>query len=424
MLHTTTRHKTYKPFGIRQVLLCTLLLLPCHLSLANSEAAQENTADDPLKHYESSIENLEAEYGPYHGQLSQQLLSLGQHYREQGLLDIARDALQRAMHISRINSGLYSLEQVAILKELAQTNDLRMDWESLDANQHYMYWIHKRNYGDNDPRMLPVLNQLGRWHLRTYKERHQEGNAEHLLRAHDYYQQAINIVSNQYGDLDPRLLDHLTGYTAINYYLASHQITLYQEVDQADSRRNINMDNEDRRRLIQYINNSYRNGKKSIDQTIRIHNSSDQATVQDKINAELAMADWNLLFGRWHTAVDLYKGIYNQVKSSLGADLDADAIFADPVPLPNLPHLSAATKPQIPNTQDNSNVGSYVVAAFDINTRGSPRNIEFVDEYPIENTQNRINVRRTLKASKFRPRLEAGEPVTTEGYTQVFLFRE
>ncbi|GAA5315374.1 MAG: hypothetical protein AseanaTS_05790 [Candidatus Pelagadaptatus aseana] len=425
------KQKTGKLCHLRQALIAALLVLPLNDALANTPdnpAAAENTlgqaeiSDQALQGYRDGITDLEAEYGPYHGQLSQQLMSLGQQYRQQGLLDVAREALQRAMHISRINSGLYSLEQAPILKELAQVNDLRRDWDSLDANQHYMYWIHKRNYGENDPRMLPVLNELGRWHLQAYEDHHNEGNAEHLLRAHDYHRQAIGIVSSHYGDLDPQLLDYLNSYTAINYYLASHQMTLYQEVDRTDSARNLDMDNEDRRRLIQYINNSYRNGKKSIDQTIRIHQHNEQASLVDKINAELAMADWNLLFGRWHTATELYKGIYNQLKTSLTPKLDADNLFAKPVPLPRLPDYDDAEHTH-QSSGSSKDVSPYIVATFDVSARGSARNIEFVDEYPKENTQNRIDVRRTLKASKFRPRLEGGEPVQTERFTQKFVFR-
>lgn len=376
---------------------------------------QDETEQRSVDHYQQSVEQLEAQYGPYHEALSQELTSLGQHYRQQGQLDESRDILQRAMHVSRINSGLYNLQQAAILEQLVNTNSARQDWKSVDANQHYLFWLHQRNFQADDPRMLPVLNKLGRWHLNAYDNHTHKGKVEHLLRAHSYYKQAIDIVSKEHGELAPQLLEHLQGYTATNYFLASHQVIIHQETEDLGGARATNITNEEKRRLLQYIQNSYRNGKNSIDQTIRIQNSNDRSSIQDKVTAELAMADWNLLFGRWHTALTLYKNIYTSLNQTLPDKLSADDFFASPVPLPQLPALEDTTA-------DKPSSHSYILVAFDVSPRGSARNIEFVEEFPESDTQNRIRVRRALKTSKFRPRMQQGEPVATQRHTQKFVF--
>lgn len=386
---------------------------------SNSEPPQEGLVPDAeleksLEHYEQSVEQMETQYGPYHGALSQELTSLGQHHRQQGNLEESRDALQRAMHISRVNSGLYSLEQAAIIDQLVKTNTDRHDWESVNANQHYLFWLHQRNYEADDPRMLPILSKLGHWHLNTYDSHAHNRQVEHLLRAHNYYQQAINIVALEHGEMSPQLIDHLQGFTATNYFLAANQVVIYQEADDLGTSRTSNITNEEKRRLQQYVQNSFRSGRKSIDQAIRIHRNNDQSSLRDRISAEMAMADWNLLFDRWHTAMALYKEIHKSLSQELPEQEKADSFFAEPVPLPQLPGLQETTSP--------STDQPYVVVAFDVTARGTARNIEFIEEFPERHTQSRIQVRRTLKTSKFRPRMENGEPVVTRRYTRKFVF--
>lgn len=415
MRNATQNIKRKSASGYLKTLLATAVMFAPCVSVQASTTTLESALKKSLSDYEQSVEQLEAQHGPYHAALSQQLTGLGQHYRQQGKLDDSRDILQRAMHISRVNSGLYSLQQTAIIEQLVKTNTERKDWESVDANQHYLYWLHKRNFDADDPRMLPILNKLGRWHLNAYDEHTHKGKVEHLLRAHNYYKQAIDIVSKEHGEMAPQLVDHLQGYTATNYFLASHQVIIHQEADDQGGARNTNITNEDKRRLIQYIQNSYRNGKNSIDQAIRIHNSNDNSSLQEKVTAELAMADWNLLFGRWHTALALYKNIYSSLSERLPEKISPDAFFASPVPLPQLPALA--------NSQSRTDeTDPYIIVAFDVSPRGSARNIEFIEEFPKSHTQNRIRVRRALKTSKFRPRMQQGEPVATQRYTQKFVF--
>lgn len=153
-----------------------------------------------LHGYKQHITELESQTGAYAYQLGPTLISLGLLQQEAGEHDEAAKAFQRALHIIRINDGLYSPKQLPLLELLIETNSAIDEWREVANNHDMMYWLYKRNYHMNDPTLLPVIKRLRRWHIEAYNKSTDRSLAEHFDAADELQAHAVDIIRTCTGD--------------------------------------------------------------------------------------------------------------------------------------------------------------------------------------------------------------------------------
>jgi tetratricopeptide (TPR) repeat protein len=168
-------------------LLCAALLLPAADSLAGKRAYGEDfvrvgqrwtdAGPPPALNRETpppgadggflrQIEQLQDREGPYSDSLAEPLAGLGRYYRSAGDLDGALRSYRRALHVVRINDGLYSERQIPILQELLDTYRGSGDLQALD--QRYDYYF--RLYGNGQPPYSEVRLRATLGYLRWQRE--------------------------------------------------------------------------------------------------------------------------------------------------------------------------------------------------------------------------------------------------------------
>src|SRR3990172_3854878 len=117
--------------------------------------------ESPLRsgdQYEDAVRELESSHGFYDPELGKELVGLGLAYRTSGRHGDAIEAFKRSMHVTRVNEGLYTLSQLPVLHLIIAENTELEDWKKLDQNYHYLCWLYRRNFGDNDVRLLPAVD--------------------------------------------------------------------------------------------------------------------------------------------------------------------------------------------------------------------------------------------------------------------------
>lgn len=367
------------------------------------------------RNYLNAIEDIESDYGAYDLQLSQHLAGLGQQYQNLGEHLEAVEVFKRAMHIQRVNLGLYDMGQVPLLENLIESQIALGEWEDANERYQYLYWLHRRNYGNDDPRMLPIITKLSNWHLNAYALNVNGGLFYHLINAHNLYQIAADIVSNTYGNNDLRLIEPLRGLTASNYFLATYQAENQNKLSVSNG--SMPASEEERARLHQYIMNSYNSGRSAINRMVDVYANNPDAPPAADLRAQVALGDWYLLFGKWHSAMEIYKDTYRKISGDSYDPALVEELFGKPVALPDLPLLEAGTGSGI-------NANNFVLTQFNVNSYGRATNIKILDAQPAEDNRMVTRVRRTLKQSKFRPRFENGEAVDTVGITHRYLFSD
>lgn len=365
--------------------------------------------------YQKSIRQLQQVHGAFYDQISEKLIGMGLAYRNLGQNKEAIKALNRALHINRINRGLYNVSQLPILDLIIQTNTDLQDWEALDQNYHYLYWVNRRIYGDNDPRLLPVINRLGRWHRNAYSLASDSVPFNHLLAADQLSQDAVRIIETNYGPEDPGLITPLYDLAMINYQIAAHASIAVMYDDLRYSRVNSGfMDDamEEVRAGQDLMADSYRDGKKAMLKILDVYSENPDLPAADHGAALILLGDWYLLFDRRSAAKEAYAMAYSVLQESGIQKEDIDEIFAKPHSLPARQPVADYQPDQDNNISDDD---KYVIARFDVSENGWARNIEIVESSPADNVPLIRRAKNSIRITRFRPRLENGQPVATAG---------
>lgn len=409
-----------------------LLLLLTAPALATESSVSEAATDADLalltepaataslntreKSFLDAIADLENHYGPYHSHLPQHLMGLGVNYQNRGQHAEAEEIFRRAMHVSRISEGLYSLTQIPMLERLIETTVAQGDWADANDSHRYLYWLYQRNYGENDPRMLPAILKLAHWHLHAHSADDGNRRFEHLVNAHNLYLLAVDLISTSFGSNDLRVVEALKGLTVTNYYLATHQPSAGTQIEFQTGFGNTRAAAADEQaRQDQYILKSYSSGRNAIARMYEVLTTNPDAPPGAEISAQIQLADWNLMFNRWQSALDQYLAAYRSMAATSEGRAKADEFFSRPVALPDLPLMKSAGGAS-------SDDAEYVVVSFDVATNGSTHNIRILESHPEDDTRNRAQVRRALKQAKFRPRFADGAPTITEQVTHRYVF--
>lgn len=117
-----------------------------------------------------TIENIQSDLGVYDQSLVEIYNDLANFYVELEDYDNAVRYHSEALQITRINTGLYSHEQIPILDSLIQNNGRGERWEEVDNLQELYYFVNSRLFNYEDLRYLEAAEIYGNWKLRVVRE--------------------------------------------------------------------------------------------------------------------------------------------------------------------------------------------------------------------------------------------------------------
>ena len=151
---------------------------------------------EAVSDYMEAIDLVEAEHSAYSEQLSDLYLGLGRALVAQQDFEKAKRAFEQGMQVERINNGLYSISQRPYLLSLADTESFLGNWKQSRNALNNLYLINRQTYGDGDPRLLPVLDEILSWLLKTYQQRTVNGGYENLIVAERIGETIDQILTN------------------------------------------------------------------------------------------------------------------------------------------------------------------------------------------------------------------------------------
>lgn len=171
------------------------------------------------------VEELELEYGPFDIKLKEAFKGLGFQLRQSGELEAASEAYKRALHVSRINEGLYNESQLSIVERLIDVDQKLARWDRVNDHYGYLEHLYKKIYGKEDPRLERGLRKVVAWHLDASSYNLNGERIEHLHKAHGLLKLRLEVAELTRSGEDP-LLDALRRNIAQSehiLYLASDQ---------------------------------------------------------------------------------------------------------------------------------------------------------------------------------------------------------
>jgi hypothetical protein len=394
----------------------------------NAEPRDSSRRDEEIRRsiakYRKQVARMQAEHGAYYPQLSEAMLSLGLSLSAVNEHAEAADTFRSALHISRVNHGLHNLQQLPYLELLIEENRALDNEEKLYKNYHYLYWLYKRNYGANDERILPVINRVARWHLEAYRDNTDVVSYRHLLEARDLYDKAVEIIEQQYGEQDPRLINPLYELALSNYYIAVQANRLDEARMDRSYEVSTRADYYEEESPVDRILDSYFAGKKALVRIVDIHANNPELPVESHAMALTYLGDWQILFERPRSAMDRYGEAYSLLTEN-GADrATIDAIFGSPRRLPTIPLPDRRRAKQRESGTSLPESASYAIVSFDVLSNGRTRNIRVVEASPADSHRVTRTARRLIAATRFRPRFEDGKPVKTTDVNMKYIIDE
>lgn len=362
--------------------------------------------------YKKTIIDLEDTYGVYDNRLVEQLVGLGLSEKAQGAGVEAIAAFKRALHIKRVNSGLYSLAQVPILSHLIDSYVAVEDWKSANDKQSLIYNIQQQHYGEDNPKLLVPINNMVKWHLIAFNR---GSSMRHLLRAIDLNKKAIAIIEKNYGVHDPRLNETLYRHALASFHLSEQQ-TLSQPasfgqptgVAQTPGRTYAAPET-----LPTYFN-PYRDGKRALLRRVNLFKSNPELPINDQVEALVHLGDWYFLFDKRESALKVYT---EALRLLSGTDQDnlAGRIFDRPRALNFAISFDDAS-----TRLDKKKQTGYVRIKFSVTPSGRTRDIEIVESNPPDMKDSEVY--KSIKSTRYRPRIVDGRPVLAKGVIEKHIF--
>ncbi len=344
-------------------------------ALAQLASAQRLVGDyEPaIQNYETAIEAIEASTNRLSASLVDPLRGLSRTYADAGLFTEAVESFKRTLHVQRVNTGLHSVDQSALLVELSEVYFLLGDDAMADAMQQANVNLANRNYPGDDLRKLPAL----------YSRVDMLERTGHHIKAHERYRRIIDLIERAEGSLSLTLLPAL--YKIADVFLYNQMLDGYKGAEQA---------------------------RRYLRRAVVIVEKNDDATALQQADAHIAMADYLSLKSSNRRIVLREYGKAWDALSAAELHAERDERFGVPVPLNDVPgNRTMAYQHLMDSAADAFGTEGIVVVQYDVDAKGRVRNAEVVESEP-PGYRDAI-VTGHLKDIVFRPRFLDREPADT-----------
>lgn len=358
---------------------------------AQIEAGEYATSKVWLEARIATIEDTSHRFDP---DLIQPITLLGDVLVGQGDFGGALDNYGRAVHVQRVNTGLVSAEQVKIVYREAAVYRTLGNWTEANKREEYAYHVLRSAYDRYDEALLPGVFHLAEWYRRVHN----------IFAARLLYEHAADIYSahGKAGSLDaiPALEGIADTYRLERFppfYISDSPNATYG----SSLARNEHFD-------VPVTINNFPAGERALQSIIRIRQENHQSA-ELIAEAVLELADWYTLFEKTRRAHPLYQHAYE----ILGAiqDFDVASYFAQP----KLLHYPSPEDPSPPPlAQRGEEALGFVQLSCEISVSGQVRSLKTVASEPTGLMDFRV--RKSVRASRYRPTIVDGVPMTTLDY--------
>jgi tetratricopeptide (TPR) repeat protein len=340
------------------------------------------------------LEEIEATSHRFNPDLVRPLTLLGDAEAGIGNYDQALEHYQRALHLSRINGGLNTPDQVEIVYREANAMKALGAFQEANDREEYAYHILSRAHDPTDEALLPGIYHLARWYERT----------SNVFAARALYEQAAQIIEAN------EKLDTAAAIPALHGIAKTYRMERFPPLyaSQNDPHENSVVVSRTQRQSVSV--NSFSTGESALQRIVRIRQAQQPVNRIALASSVLDLADWYTLFDKTDRASALYGHAWELMSEV--EDFDVASYFAEPellyFPAPDNP------SPPPPEKRGERSTG-YVEVAFNVTDDGYVRNLDTVASQP-EGLMD-FRVRKSLRIARYRPMLVDGIPVRKDGFT-------
>ncbi|MGI9294674.1 MAG: tetratricopeptide repeat protein, partial [Pseudomonadales bacterium] len=362
----------------------------------------------------AQLERLEGEAGPYASQLTQPLMDLGLAYRSNGQAQEAIAFYKRAQHVLRINEGLDTPLQIPLLTLMIDGHLALGNYKEADRKQSVLYNLTLRIYQEQNPLRHIAAEQFADWQRSAYLAELGEKKFNRLLGIHNLYTNLTAAHASRTGKTDPSLVPLLYKQMQAEYLISRYDGEKKDEVQinspQLGGPGAERVRSEAKMQFLMLRRNNFRNGKKVLTRILDIYENNPDTPASDIADEKIALVDWHIWFGKPVIARHRYEEAFELLAASDDGATLIDESFGKPLELPTSSVFQPGRiAPRVKHKGE-------MLMRFSVTNYGEVRKIRTIVADPaMKETDAGRRTYKMLKSVRFRPRMEAGKVVSTDG---------
>ncbi|MEO1078021.1 MAG: hypothetical protein AAFY29_00590 [Pseudomonadota bacterium] len=367
------------------------------------EGIGESPGPDPadgLRELRERADAQELRYGPYAVELVETLGDLARLLDANGDNAAALGLRERALHLIRVNEGLYSPSQGPILRAILDSDRRRGDLDALDARYSYFFRLYGAGRAPYSELRWAAAMEYFAWQREALLRKIDRDPRGRLLELHAT-QEELRVALLEDPSADWRYLRDISLSQLATLYIVDDMIDvqefLYDPRTQR-RRREDPLDFDPLRERVENLKRTLRGRGRDILEEALARIPLDE--VQARAELRLELGDWQHWQGASRAAEDIYIQLWDDLGSSNLLGLRA-SWFETPQPLPA---AGVFIHPGIRSDR-------VIHCVLDVSERGRVR-VSGCDGQRDSDTER---LRRNLQASRFRPAYAAGAAVAVEG---------
>jgi tetratricopeptide (TPR) repeat protein len=364
-----------------------------------------------LGRYLQSIENAEQGGGAYADGLAEPLQDLGRAYQAEAKHPEAMDFFTRALHLSRINEGLYSESQLPLLGYMIESHMAMGQLGAVDNKQSYRFRMQQRIYEAGDPELMEATLEYSEWQRQAYLDGFSGNTYRRIVDIHNIQSKAVEQLAEKDPN-DPRIIPHLYERMEAEYLVSQYDGEKEDEfqvniTNSMEAKFALSTDLSAQR--FQYLREfNYRNGIKTMQRIIDVQEAQEYSDPMELARAKIALGDWYMWWDTRARAMQAYEEAWAILEGD-GSDLtDPDALFTQPVELPEVPVFHPGTITPVNDER------AHATILFNVSRAGRARDVRVVQQNPPDNMGARVALFDMMKEMRFRPIVREGKVVLTE----------
>lgn len=391
---------TGKLFGLVFLALC---------SVAVAQEAIPPSKSDPVGVYLEAIERAQTLGGPYTVELVDLYYGYGQALLEEGDLEEARDAFHRTAMVARVNSGPNSLEQTNYLYSIAQVESLLGNLKESVGVLANIYSLHARYYGEDDPAMLPVVEQIYAW----YNEK-TPLNAP-LARSSDYLNRSF--LAGRIAALSELGLGLGNSETAMRYRESGqlHFHAIYYMLRTGEPPQPELVMNDDGSGSQWYfersISSHFKAGEEVFARVVESWRNNPEATELEVAEGIAQLGDWYLAMQHFRSAEKQYERAYRLLANSKAFAAIADEYMGAPSPLRFLNTTDRFVRDLAAPVPEGG-----LAISMTVTRNGRLHDVKVVSAPEGESEKDIQELAQRLENTRFRPAIINGKAERMEGF--------
>lgn len=338
--------------------------------------------------------------GPYGAALSESLIEAANYFESRNDPERAVGLLRRAVHVTRVNEGLYSPRQTPLLERMLAAHIAAGDLDSADEVQEWLFRVRRRNSSPGEKAYIDAAIQYAEWQRRRWLLNPEPEEPRLLFRIWRLLEEQLPEEGEA-----PLSTDELGAvvYAQVDllYLIGGSDFGPDREAERLLGRgyvRERERSGSFARDQMQYLRQTaFARGKKRLARLgERLEGEGDSSS---RAELERRLGDWNLWYSNYTAAADRYRRSWELLDSdTMRADW-----FGEPTELP-------AGEILYPDAAGAAGEPKVVSARFGVSARGRPFDIEADD----------FRLVRWLRGTRFRPRIEGGEMVASSGIAREY----